>query len=43
MDGEVTRMIDAFLSDEGRASDSCGYDGRRNGHILIDGCDGSQT
>lgn len=40
MDGEVTRMIDALsFPREGRASDSCGYDGRMNGHILIDGCD----
>jgi hypothetical protein len=37
MDGEVTRMIDALFSAQGRASDSCGYDGRMNGHILIDG------
>jgi hypothetical protein len=28
-----------FSSVEGRPSDSCGYDGRMNGHILIDGCD----
>jgi hypothetical protein len=30
MDGEVTRMIDAVLSAERVASDSCGYDGRMN-------------